>query len=188
LNNVKNLYLFKVLIAGDGGVGKSTLLKRLVDNVYYPQEITIGLGYEVFKTEINGDEVRLLIWDLGGQKQFRPIHELYCKGAKGIILTYDLSRKPTFINLHFWNQFIKEELVGSKNNIVKTLIGTKMDLGNFIPDPMIEDFKKENNIKYHFFTSAKTNMNVLSCFRKIAELLYNRFVKDNLERDSLSLW
>ena len=171
-------YLFKIILGGDGGIGKSTLLQRLVNHDYTPQELTVGLNSEVFEIRIKNNTIKLIIYDLGGQKQFRTIHDLYCKGAKGIILAYDLSRKNTFLNLYSWNQFIDNHLIRENGNIPKILIGTKLDLGNLIPNQMIEDFMKENHIIYNFFTSAKNNINILSTFKALANLMREEFIHD----------
>lgn len=174
-------YLFKVILAGDGGVGKSTILKRLLYDIYDPQELTIGLNYGVFETKIDNDTIKLVIWDLGGQKQFRIIHDEFCMGAKGMILVYDLSRKDTFYDLYFWNQFIEEQLIKKNKNIMKILIGNKLDLENYIPSQFIEVFKNDTNIFYDFFTSAKNNINILSTFQKFANLIYKRYKNNKLQ-------
>lgn len=170
-------HLFKVIIAGDGGVGKSTILKRLLTSDYIPQKLTVGVNHSVFETKIDNDTIKLVIWDLGGQKQFRTIHDIYCMGAKGIIFVYDLSRKDTLFGLYFWHKYIEKRILMENKKVVKILVGNKADVINYVPAELTEELKKDFKINYDFIVSAKDNLNILSTFQTFTNLLYEKFVE-----------
>ena len=120
---------FKVLMVGDGAVGKSTLLQRLSKDEYAPQAITKGLNHIMFETKVENQIITLMIWDLGGQRQFTNLHRTQIKGAKAVIYNFDLSRIETLANVKNWVNLIQE----NKNcEMIPYLIGNKVDLQNLI--------------------------------------------------------
>ncbi|KAL8181159.1 UNVERIFIED_CONTAM: Ras- protein Rab-1A [Gekko kuhli] len=100
-------YLFKLLLIGDSGVGKSCLLLRFADDTYTESYIsTIGVDFKIRTIELDGKTIRLQIWDTAGQERFRTITSSYYRGAPGIIVVYDVTDQESFNNVKQWLQEI----------------------------------------------------------------------------------
>ncbi|KAJ3349765.1 heme peroxidase [Entophlyctis luteolus] len=124
--NSKFDYLFKLLLIGDSGVGKSCLLLRFADDTYTESYIsTIGVDFKIRTIELEGKTVKLQIWDTAGQERFRTITSSYYRGAHGIIVVYDVTDQDTFNNVKQWLQEIDRYAVEGVN---KLLVGNKSDL------------------------------------------------------------
>ena len=90
-------HLFKLLLIGDTGVGKSSILLRFTDGTFDEnQQSTIGVDFKTKHMEVAGKKIKLTIWDTAGQERFRTLTSSYYRGAQGIALVYDVSRRDTF--------------------------------------------------------------------------------------------
>lgn len=119
-------YLFKLLLIGDSGVGKSCLLLRFSDDTYTESYIsTIGVDFKIRTIELDGKTIKLQIWDTAGQERFRTITSSYYRGAHGIIVVYDVTDAETFHNVKQWLHEIDRYACDSVN---KLLVGNKADL------------------------------------------------------------
>ncbi|XP_073950862.1 ras-related protein ORAB-1-like [Choristoneura fumiferana] len=119
-------YLFKLLLIGDSGVGKSCLLLRFADDTYTESYIsTIGVDFKIRTVELDGKTIKLQIWDTAGQERFRTITSSYYRGAHGIIIVYDCTDQDSFSNVKQWLEEIDRYAC---DNVNKLLVGNKCDL------------------------------------------------------------
>ena len=117
--------VFKILILGDAGVGKSCLLLRYTDNTYKDGFIsTIGVDFKLKQLEVDGKQVRLKIWDTAGQERFRTITSSYYRGADGIILVYDVTDVNALEGVRQWLNEINRYAANEADRI---LVGNKID-------------------------------------------------------------
>jgi len=160
-------YLLKVVMVGDSGVGKSSLLKRFASREFTGDYIsTIGVDFEIKTLEIDGKTVKLQIWDTAGQERFQNITTSYYRGAHCIILVYDITQLETFEHVHKWHRQIQEH---SNNNVQILLVGNKSDLqeNRQVPYEDAETMAQQLGISV-FETSAKDSTNVDQAFYHIA--------------------
>ena len=118
-------YLFKLLLIGDSGVGKSCLLLRFADDTYTESYIsTIGVDFKIRTIELDGKTIKLQIWDTAGQERFRTISSTYYRGAHGIIVVYDVTNHTSFDNVTRWLTEIDKY---AREGVNKLLVGNKSD-------------------------------------------------------------
>ena len=160
-------YLFRILLIGDSGVGKSCLLLRFADDTYTDTHIaTIGVDFKIKTVQIDGQNVRLQIWDTAGQERFRTITSSYYRGAQGIIVVYSVTDLQTFQNVRQWLQEIERY---AAETVIKLLIGNKCDLEDERAVTLEQGQELANSLNVSFFeASAKKSLNVDELFTKIA--------------------
>ncbi|XP_053121141.1 sperm axonemal maintenance protein CFAP97D1 isoform X2 [Hemicordylus capensis] len=121
----ESLPTLKLLLVGDSAVGKSSLLLRFTDDQFEPyRSPTIGVDFKVKKTVVGDLPVQLAIWDTAGQERFRTLTPSYYRGAQGVILVYDVTRRETFLGLENW---LRELEMYTREKVVKILVGNKID-------------------------------------------------------------
>ena len=165
-------FILKILTAGEGGVGKTTLLHRYVEGKFSADtKMTIGVEFFLKEVEIDGKQCTLQLWDFGGQERFRFLLESYVLGAKGALLMFDLTRPMTLENLQQWVEICRK----GDPNLPVLFIGTKIDLVN---DIMVDDdyalsFQEQFKLFDFLKISSKSGENVSEAFeiltRKILE-------------------
>ena len=164
----------KLLVGGDGAVGKTSLLKRYVDDEFSAiLPMTIGVSF-FKKTEIvNDTECVMAIWDLAGQERFRFLSESYTKGAVGGLLLFDLLNYETTKNLQWWVELLRF----SDPNLPLLLIGTKMDLvtldTNTITDEEALELMGKLGCFNYLKTSSKLGLGVTEAFQMVCERVMN---------------
>jgi len=175
-------YLFKLLLIGDSGVGKSCLLLRFADDTYTETYIsTIGVDFKIRTVEIDGKVIKLQIWDTAGQERFRTITSSYYRGAHGIIVVYDVTEPDTFAAVERWMSEI-ERFAGPEVN--KMLVGNKCDMVSKkqVDYSQAKEFADQLNPPIPFFeTSAKDNQNVEQAFLDLT-----REIKKNMSHKALT--
>lgn len=165
-------FVFKYIIIGDSGVGKSCLLLQFTDKRFEPlHDLTIGVEFGARLISIQGKSVKLQIWDTAGQESFRSITRSYYRGASGALLVYDVTRRETFIHLQSW---LEDAKANANTALVIMLIGNKCDLDNKrqVSREEGEVFAQRNGLVF-METSAKTAQNVDDAFLQTATLIYD---------------
>ncbi|KAL2920212.1 hypothetical protein HK105_200280 [Polyrhizophydium stewartii] len=162
---------FKLLLIGDSGTGKSSLLLRFTDDMWLqPDEVsaTIGVDFKVKVVEVNSKKYKLTIWDTAGQERFRTLTSSYYRGAQGVILVYDVSNRSSFEHLQTW--FNELDTYSSSGLVVKMIVGNKSDKdvsgGREVPRKEGEAFAKSMGTLF-IETSAKTTYGVRDAFAEV---------------------
>ncbi|MHA1240512.1 MAG: GTP-binding protein [Promethearchaeota archaeon] len=176
-------YLFKSIVVGDGGVGKTALTLRFSKGFFTEDyKMTIGVDFHVKTISIDTLEgpikCKLQLWDTGGQERFSSIRPMYYRGSLGTILVFDLTNSATFEHLPQW---IEEVRANIKSDIPVLLIGNKSDLTDqrAVSLEEINNFTGDFNL-YYMETSAKTGDGVGDCFYILACLMIGQGVPDQL--------
>lgn len=160
--------VLKTIIAGDGGVGKTTMLHRYIKGKFIEGlHMTIGVEFFLKELEIEGEKVMLQIWDFGGQERFRFLLKNYARGAKGALLMFDLTRPVTLENLDQWVEICRDE----NPELPIIFLGTKLDLFNLITvkDEFALTYKEKYNLFDFLKISSKTGDNVELAFELLAK-------------------
>ncbi|CAH1390502.1 ras-related protein Rab-8A [Halyomorpha halys] len=160
-------YLFKLLLIGDSGVGKTCILFRFSEDAFNSTFIsTIGIDFKIRTIELDGKKIKLQIWDTAGQERFRTITTAYYRGAMGIMLVYDITNEKSFDNIKNWIRNIEEN---ASADVEKMLLGNKCDFPEKrqVSKERGEQLAIEYGIKF-METSAKASINVDEAFFSLA--------------------
>ncbi|XVE76102.1 hypothetical protein DITRI_Ditri12bG0146300 [Diplodiscus trichospermus] len=159
---------FKILLIGDSGVGKSSLLVSFISASAEDLAPTIGVDFKIKLLKVGGKRLKLTIWDTAGQERFRTLTSSYYRGAQGIILVYDVTRRETFTNLSdVWAKEV--ELYSTNKDCVKMLVGNKVDRDSDRAVSREEGIALAKELGCMFLEcSAKTRKNVEQCFEELA--------------------
>jgi Ras-related protein Rab-18 len=161
-------HLFKILLIGNSGVGKSSLLLRFTAGKFDDLAPTIGVDFKVKMLSMQGKRLKLTIWDTAGQERFRTLTSSYYRGAQGIILVYDVTRRATFTDLS--DVWLKEvDRFSTHRDCIKMLIGNKVDLeesGRVVTKKEGIAFARQHGCLF-LEASAKTSINVQRCFEEL---------------------
>ncbi|KAJ7063590.1 ras family-domain-containing protein [Mycena amicta] len=176
-------YLFKVVLIGDSGVGKSNLLSRFTRNEFnLESKSTIGVEFATRSIDVDGKTVKAQIWDTAGQERYRAITSAYYRGAVGALLVYDIAKHATYVNVTRW---LKELRDHADSNIVIMLVGNKSDLKHLraVPTDEAKSFSTENGLSF-IETSALDASNVESAFQTILTDIYRIVSSKSLEQSN----
>ncbi|XP_072457337.1 ras-related protein Rab-8A isoform X1 [Notamacropus eugenii] len=160
-------YLFKLLLIGDSGVGKTCVLFRFSEDAFNSTFIsTIGIDFKIRTIELDGKRIKLQIWDTAGQERFRTITTAYYRGAMGIMLVYDITNEKSFDNIRNWIRNIEEH---ASADVEKMILGNKCDVNERrqVSKERGEKLALDYGIKF-METSAKANINVENAFFTLA--------------------
>lgn len=162
--------LFKLLLIGDSGVGKTCILFRFSDDAFNNTFIsTIGIDFKIKTIDLRGKKIKLQIWDTAGQERFHTITTSYYRGAMGIMLVYDITNAKSFENIAKWLRNIQEH---ANEDVEKMILGNKCDMDDkrVISKERGETIARENGIQF-LETSAKTNVNIEKAFVDLSETI-----------------
>jgi len=173
-------YLFKVVLIGDSGVGKSNLLSRFTRNEFnLESKSTIGVEFATRSISVDNKTIKAQIWDTAGQERYRAITSAYYRGAVGALLVYDIAKHNTYQNVTRWLKELKDH---ADTNIVIMLVGNKSDLRHLraVPTEEAKNFSAENNLTF-IETSALDASNVEVAFQTILTDIYKIVSSKSLE-------
>lgn len=172
MSQIENQY--KIIVAGDTGTGKSSLIVKFTDNAFTNTfNSTIGVDFRTKAFDVGDQRVRLYIWDTAGQERFKSITRSYYNTAEGIVLTFDISNKETFITLPSWMEDFE---CYDKINCPIILVGTKSDrfcerqVATKDAIDLVNSYIPKFNIQY-VETSSKNGRNVDEVFQKLGNEL-----------------
>ncbi|KAJ2063895.1 Rab GTPase ypt31 [Coemansia aciculifera] len=164
-------FLFKIVLIGDSGVGKSNLLSRFTRNEFnLESKSTIGVEFATRSIQVDSKTIKAQIWDTAGQERYRAITSAYYRGAVGALLVYDIAKHPTYENVTRW---LKELRDHADSNIIIMLVGNKSDLRHLraVPTDEAKQFASENGL-FFIETSALDSSNVEQSFQQILTEIY----------------
>lgn len=175
-------YLFKIVLIGDSGVGKSNLLSRFTRNEFnLESKSTIGVEFATKSIQAEGKTIKAQIWDTAGQERYRAITSAYYRGAVGALLVYDISKHSTFENVERW---LKELRDHAEANIVVMLVGNKSDLRHLraVETDEAMAFAEQHNLAF-IETSALDASGVDTAFQRILTEIYRLMSKRNMQQE-----
>ncbi|KPJ02192.1 Ras-related protein Rab-10 [Papilio xuthus] len=163
--------LFKLLLIGDSGVGKTCILFRFSDNHFTTTFIsTIGIDFKIKTVELRGKKIKLQIWDTAGQERFHTITTSYYRGAMGIMLVYDITNEKTFDDIVKWLRNIDEH---ANEDVEKMILGNKCDME-----------EKRVVSKERGEALAKSNINIERAFSELAEAILDKTAGREADADA----
>lgn len=175
-------YLFKILLIGDSGVGKTCILCRFANNEFNRSHIsTIGIDFKMKTIVVEGKRIRIQMWDTAGQERYETITTQYYRRAQGIILVYDITRQETFNNIRKWLRYVDEH---ANNNVQRLLLANKCDAEDerMVWKDQGARLAAEKNIKF-YETSAQSDINIDEAFTEICrQILQTMDVPDQSGR------
>lgn len=175
--------LFKVVIIGDSGVGKSNLMTRYTTNEFSQDTpATIGVEFMTKSVKTEGRDVKVQIWDTAGQERFRAISRSIYHGAKGAMLVYDITNQQSFDNIPNW---LAELRVHVSATCSIFLIGNKCDLEHLraVKKDVADRFARDNGLSF-LETSALEKINVDKAFEWLVKSVYDVVVAGPLDTSS----
>ena len=176
LTSLADTYIFKVVVAGAGGVGKTALIQRYCTGTFSEDhKMTIGAAFSMKHVELDtGERVKMQLWDFAGEERFRFVLGDYCKGASGAIVCYDITDYETFQQIPEWLRIIRT----AAGMVPIVLVGTKFDLpGREIDLPTADKYADDAKLIMNVWCSSKQEINIEPIFSAVAKwLIY--FVKN----------
>lgn len=166
-------YLFKIILLGDSGVGKTSIILRFSDNSFNPDfHSTIGVDFRVSQQNINNKSVKLQLWDTAGQERFRNIVSSYYRVAHAALFIFDITSHESFENIRMW---IGESENFFKDSVTKFLVGNKSDLEHkrAVTTEKAQSYAEIMGMKY-IEVSAKTAEHVNEAFHSITCMLIEK--------------
>jgi len=168
-------FLFKIVLIGDCGVGKTCVVQRFKSGTFIERHgNTIGVDFSMKTVIVDGKKVKLQIWDTAGQERFRTITQSYYRSANGVIIVYDITKRSSFLSLQRW---IEEVRRYTASNVMLILVGNKCDLESLREVEFAEAEAMCEYIPEILFVleaSAKENTNIDDAFMCLATELKRR--------------
>lgn len=162
----KSIPIVKVVVAGDGAVGKTSLIRRFSEGMFIASRVmTIGVDFQTASVEVSGQKIKLSIWDIAGQDRFGSFRGSFYRGARAVALVYDVTDRLSWDNLPRWQAEIAKVAPAARYVVV----GNKIDLDRSIPREEAEQFASNQGFPY-IETSALTEAGVKEFFNTLGRL------------------
>eukprot|EP00667_Euglena_gracilis_P021962 EG_transcript_24244 len=171
-------YVVKVVVVGDSGVGKTSLLLRYADDTYDDRYLaTIGVDFRITTMEIGNKVAKLQLWDTAGQERFRGITQNYYRAAQAVVICFDLTDLESFQNCKKWMSDVETYCPA---DVTKMMIGTKVDLTSkrVVSFQDAQAFADQYGCPY-FETSAKASTQVADAFQSLVQKIVTEREKKN---------
>ncbi|XP_053743263.1 ras-related protein Rab-25b [Synchiropus splendidus] len=178
-------FVFKVVLIGESGVGKSNLLSRFTKNEFnHDSRTTIGVEFSTRTIELDGLTVKAQIWDTAGLERYRAITSAYYRGAVGALLVYDITKHLTYESVERW---LKELYEHADAHIVVMLVGNKCDMESerAVPTEEAKDFADKKGILF-LETSALLSTNVEAAFNNVLAEIHKKVSSKEVVRGSIN--
>ncbi|XP_017293405.1 ras-related protein Rab-25 [Kryptolebias marmoratus] len=178
-------FVFKVVLIGESGVGKSNLLSRFTKNEFnHDSRTTIGVEFSTRTVQLNGFAIKAQIWDTAGLERYRAITSAYYRGAVGALLVYDITKHLTYESVERW---LKELYEHADPHIVVMLVGNKSDLEleRAVPVEEAKDFAEKKGLLF-LETSALQSTNVEAAFSRVLAEIHKKVSSKEVVRGSIS--
>lgn len=168
--------IYKIIIIGDSGVGKSNILSMYLRNEFkQDSKSTVGVEFGAKKLTINNTTIKAQIWDTAGQERYRSITSTYYKGSKGCFIVYDITQNSTFESVDRWYNEMKKT---ADPNISIILVGNKCDLDSQRQVSKEAGEEKAKTLNMPFFeTSALANIQIEKVFNSMIEDIHEKYSK-----------
>lgn len=162
-------YIYKIILIGDSGVGKSNIISRLVGGTFDDDcRTTIGIDFQVKRFTIDDDTIKLQIWDTAGQEKYRSIIRSYYRMCAGVVLVFDVNKRSSFEHLDSWIKEVEDNTdIDQQSKLEILIVGNKIDLDDRKVFPKdIENLRQKYEFKY-IETSAEKNINIERAFYEL---------------------
>ena len=167
LSKPSHILLF--LVSAPPPTRQSSILLRFTDDSFDDHiQSTIGVDFKVKHMDVMDKRVKLTVWDTAGQERFRTLTSSYYRGAQGVIMVYDVTRRDSFENLDTWLKEIKLYSPNNGEGVVKLLVGNKIDLERRVPREEAEAWARRNGMLF-LEASAKTRTGIRQCFMEVVQ-------------------
>ncbi|MGV9203150.1 MAG: Rab family GTPase [Promethearchaeia archaeon] len=166
-------FVFKIVIIGDGAVGKTSLIKKYTQGTFQKDYIkTLGAQFSKYDEEVNGNNVKLFFWDIAGQSEFKIMRGTFFKGSKAAIIVFSHTDEESYMHISEWH----DEFVKHCGEQPVVLFGNKVDLvEEGLNDERVQSIVDKRDFLGYYKTSAKTGEGVFKAFRAIIEKLYELY-------------
>ena len=186
--NGKEVKSFKVITIGDSNVGKTSIIRRYIYNVFDDKTMsTIGLSFSFKDVELkSGIKISLKLVDTAGQEKYRSLTKSYFKNSDGVLFVFDYGNKVSFEHIQEWVEMFKENT--SQDDIPKYLIGNKDDIENkTVTSDMINEFISKTKFKFKSTSALRTDTNIDDIFNEIAEDIMENYLSNGDKEQKLKL-
>jgi small GTP-binding protein len=197
-NEKSSEYHIKCIVLGDPGVGKSSILERLVKNrfsndipptVCMEFRVLYGKIIDIFSDKRLSSYYKIQLWDCAGQDRFRSIVKSYFRGAHLIFVIFDLSNRESFLNLEKWFNDLYQVVEKDNESLTIILFGNKTDIHhNEITEEEIQKFCKDYNVFQYFEGSARNDVNILDSFERALLEVHYKVMTKKLKPKQTSLY